>query len=139
VTVQQVVATGRRKTSTARVFARLGTGNVVVNGLTMPQYFPQKMACMMANESFAIASDSMRSRFDFLLTVKGGGKMGQAGAIRHAVARALSQLDGVFPDQAEDLAKSLRAAGYLTRDARKVERKKPGRRKARKKKQFSKR
>ncbi|AQS40258.1 SSU ribosomal protein S9P [Shewanella psychrophila] len=126
----QYYGTGRRKTSTARVFAKAGTGNIVVNQLPLDQYFGRETARMVVRQPLELVE--MTEKLDIYVTVKGGGITGQAGAIRHGITRALMELD-------ESLRPSLRAAGFVTRDARKVERKKVGLRKARRKPQFSKR
>ncbi|RTR40651.1 30S ribosomal protein S9 [Shewanella canadensis] len=126
----QYYGTGRRKTSTARVFAKVGTGNIVVNKLPLDQYFGRETSRMVVRQPLELVE--MTDKLDIFVTVKGGGNTGQAGAIRHGITRALMELD-------ESLRPSLRAAGFVTRDARKVERKKVGLRKARRKPQFSKR
>ncbi|MYM64647.1 30S ribosomal protein S9 [Pseudomaricurvus sp. HS19] len=126
----QYYGTGRRKTSTARVFITQGTGNIVVNDKSLDDYFGREVARMIVRQPLELVD--MTEKFDVKVTVKGGGSFGQAGAIRHGLTRALMEYD-------ETLRKSLRAAGYVTRDAREVERKKVGLRKARKKPQFSKR
>jgi small subunit ribosomal protein S9 len=128
--VTQYYGTGRRKTSTARVFLRPGTGSIVVNKRTLDQYFGRETARMVVRQPLEL-TESLE-KFDVIVNVKGGGGNGQAGAILHGITRALMQYD-------ETLRPSLRAAGYVTRDAREVERKKVGLRKARKKPQFSKR
>lgn len=122
--------TGRRKTSTARVFITKGTGNIVINGRSLDEYFGREVARMIVLQPLQ-TTDNAES-FDVKVTVKGGGSFGQAGAIRHGLTRALMAYD-------EALRPSLREAGYVTRDSREVERKKVGLRKARKKPQFSKR
>lgn len=122
--------TGRRKTSTARVFMRLGSGRITVNGRPIDEYFGRETARMIIRQPLEVAD--VVDRFDIRVTVKGGGASGQAGAIRHGVARALVEYD-------ESLRPDLRRAGFITRDAREVERKKVGLRKARKRPQFSKR
>lgn len=122
--------TGRRKTSTARVFITKGAGNIVVNGKPVDEYFGREVARMIVRQPLE-ATDNAES-FDVKVTVKGGGSFGQAGAIRHGLTRALMAYD-------EALRPTLREAGYVTRDSREVERKKVGLRKARKKPQFSKR
>ena len=122
--------TGRRKTSTARVFMRLGSGRIIVNGRPIDEYFGRETARMIIRQPLEVAD--VVDRFDIRVTVKGGGASGQAGAIRHGVARALVEYD-------EALRPDLRRAGFITRDAREVERKKVGLRKARKRPQFSKR
>ena len=126
----QYYGTGRRKTSTARVFLKNGGGNVTVNQRPLDQYFGRQVARMIVRQPLELVD--LIDKFDINITVAGGGSFGQAGAIRHGIPRALLQYD-------ESLRGSLRAAGYVTRDAREVERKKVGLRKARKKPQFSKR
>ncbi|BDM65824.1 30S ribosomal protein S9 [Shewanella sp. NFH-SH190041] len=126
----QYYGTGRRKTSTARVFAKAGSGNIVVNKRPLDQYFGRETARMVVRQPLELVE--MTEKLDIYVTVKGGGITGQAGAIRHGITRALMQLD-------EAMRPSLRAAGFVTRDARQVERKKVGLRKARRKPQFSKR
>lgn len=128
--VSQYYGTGRRKTSTARVFLRPGTGVITINKRTLDQYFGRQTARMVVRQPLVL-TESLE-KFDVIVNVHGGGGNGQAGAIRHGITRALMQYD-------ETLRPSLRAAGYVTRDAREVERKKVGLRKARKKPQFSKR
>jgi len=122
--------TGRRKTSTARVFLRPGTGNITVNERPLDEFFGRKTARMIVRQPLEVVQ--LENKFDVSVTVKGGGTTGQAGAIRHGLTRALMEYD-------ETLRKSLRDAGYVTRDAREVERKKVGFRKARRGTQFSKR
>jgi small subunit ribosomal protein S9 len=122
--------TGRRKTSTARVFLRPGKGNITVNDRTLDQFFGRKTARMIVRQPLELVQ--METKFDVNVTVKGGGTTGQAGAIRHGLTRALMDYD-------ETLRKSLRDAGFVTRDSREVERKKVGLRKARRGTQFSKR
>lgn len=122
--------TGRRKTSTARVFLRKGTGNIRVNARSLDEFFGRKTARMIVRQP--LETVSLDKHFDVDVTVKGGGTTGQAGAIRHGLTRALIEYD-------ETLRKPLRDAGYVTRDAREVERKKVGLRKARRGTQFSKR
>lgn len=126
----QHYGTGRRKTSTARVFLSQGSGAVVVNGKPLDEYFGRQVARMIVRQPLELVE--MTESFDINATVKGGGSFGQAGAIRHGLTRALIDFD-------ENLRPPLRAAGYVTRDAREVERKKVGLRKARKRPQFSKR
>lgn len=126
----QHYGTGRRKTSTARVFITAGEGNIVVNKRPIEQYFGREVARMIVRQP--LDTVEMNGKFDINVTVKGGGSFGQAGAIRHGLTRALMEYD-------ETLRPALRAAGYVTRDSREVERKKVGLRKARKKPQFSKR
>jgi len=127
---EQYYGTGRRKTSTARVFISAGSGTITVNDRPLDEYFGREVARMIVRQPLE-ATDNVE-RFDIKVTVKGGGSFGQAGAIRHGLTRALMAYD-------EALRPTLRSAGYVTRDAREVERKKVGLRKARKKPQFSKR
>lgn len=127
---EQYYGTGRRKTSTARVFISQGSGKIEVNGRTLEQYFGREVARMIVMQPLQLTSNA--ETFDVKATVKGGGSFGQAGAIRHGLTRALMVYD-------EALRPELRKAGYVTRDAREVERKKVGLRKARKRPQFSKR
>ena len=122
--------TGRRKTSTARVFLRPGSGEITVNSRPLDVFFGRKTARMVVRQPLELAE--LETNFDISVTVKGGGTTGQAGAIRHGLTRALIEYD-------EALRSPLRQAGYVTRDARKVERKKVGLRKARRATQFSKR
>ena len=122
--------TGRRKTATARVFLRPGSGNITVNNKSLDDFFGRKTARMIVRQPLELVS--LESKFDVAVTVHGGGITGQAGAIRHGLTRALMAYD-------ETLRKQLRDAGYVTRDAREVERKKVGFRKARRGTQFSKR
>jgi small subunit ribosomal protein S9 len=122
--------TGRRKTATARVFLRKGSGNIRVNERTLDEFFGRKTARMIVRQPLEVVQ--LETKFDVNVTVKGGGTTGQAGAIRHGLTRALMSYD-------DTLRKQLRDAGYVTRDAREVERKKVGFRKARRGTQFSKR
>jgi small subunit ribosomal protein S9 len=122
--------TGRRKTSTARVFLQRGNGDITINGRPLDEYFGRETARMVVRQPFEAIE--MAGQFDVRATVKGGGGTGQAGAIRHGIARALIEYD-------ETLRRSLRQAGFVTRDAREVERKKIGLHKARKRPQYSKR
>lgn len=122
--------TGRRKTSSARVFMRPGSGNIVVNGRPVDEYFGRETARMVLRQPLERAQ--LADRFDFQVTVAGGGGSGQAGAIQLGVARALLAHD-------EELRTPLRQGGFLTRDDRQVERKKIGLRKARRATQYSKR
>lgn len=122
--------TGRRKTSTARVFLKLGSGNIVINNRTLDEYFGRQTSRMMVRQPLELVE--LGKKIDVMVTVKGGGPGGQAGAIRHGVTRALIEYD-------ETLRPALRQAGWVTRDAREVERKKVGLRKARKRPQYSKR
>ena len=126
----QNYGTGRRKTASARVFLRPGTGSISINNRSLEDYFPRETARMTVRQPLEL-TDSLE-RFDLMITVSGGGTAGQAGAIRHGITRALMDYD-------ETLRPTLRSAGFVTRDARAVERKKVGLRKARKRPQFSKR
>lgn len=126
----QYYGTGRRKSSTARVFVKQGSGNIVINKRSLEQYFGRETARMVVRQPLELVE--MTDKFDLYITVAGGGISGQAGAIRHGITRALMQYD-------ETLRGSLRKAGFVTRDARRVERKKVGLHKARKRPQFSKR
>ena len=128
--MEQYVGTGRRKTSVARVFVRPGSGSVTINGRKAEEYFHRLENIIVARQPLDVSNHS--PDFDVLVRVKGGGESGQAGAIRHALARALVKYDG-------ELLPILRRAGLLTRDPRMVERKKYGQRGARRKFQFSKR
>jgi small subunit ribosomal protein S9 len=122
--------TGRRKTSAARVYITPGNGDIVVNGRPLDQFFGRETARMIVRQPLVVAE--AEGRFDVQVTVSGGGTTGQAGAIRHGITRALMDYD-------EGLRKTLRKAGFVTRDAREVERKKVGLRKARRRPQYSKR
>jgi small subunit ribosomal protein S9 len=122
--------TGRRKSSTARVFLRAGKGNITVNDRALDDFFGRKTSCMIVRQPLQVVK--LETNFDVQVTVAGGGMTGQAGAIRHGLTRALIEYD-------ETLRKPLRDAGFVTRDAREVERKKVGFRKARRGTQFSKR
>ena len=128
--MEQIVTVGRRKTSKARVFLTKGKGNISVNKKELADYFPREVAQMLVKQP--LEKVDMLNAVDIIATVKGGGSFGQAGAIQLGIARALVKLD-------EELKGPLKKEGYLTRDSRKVERKKVGLRKARKKPQFSKR
>jgi small subunit ribosomal protein S9 len=127
---QTPYGTGRRKTATARVYLKKGKGEIVVNGKSLDQYFGRETARMMVRQPFATLD--MQDKFDVNVNVAGGGPSGQAGAIRHGITRALMEYDGT-------LRPALRKAGFVTRDAREVERKKVGLHKARKRPQYSKR
>lgn len=122
--------TGRRKTSTARVFLSKGTGNITINGKSLDEYFGRETSRMVVRQPLELLDAT--SDYDLYITVTGGGASGQAGAIRHGITRALIESD-------ETLKPALKAAGFVTRDAREVERKKLGLRKARRRPQFSKR
>ena len=126
----QYTGTGRRKTASARVFLKDGTGRITVNKRPLDEFFGRQVARMIGRQPLQLAD--VEEKFDVNVTVKGGGSFGQAGAIRHGITRALIEFDGT-------LRSSLRKSGFVTRDAREVERKKVGLRKARKKPQFSKR
>jgi small subunit ribosomal protein S9 len=126
----QYYGTGRRKSSTARVFMRPGTGAIQINQRSIETYFGRETARMVVRQALQLVE--MEEKFDLYITVKGGGTTGQAGAIRHGITRALMEYD-------ESFRPALRKAGFVTRDARKVERKKVGLHKARKRPQYSKR
>lgn len=143
---QGYYGTGRRKTSTARVYITPGKGDIVINQHTLEQYFGRKTARMIVRQPFDVTN--MNDRFDVTITVRGGGINGQAGAIRHGLARALVKYELQGQEDTTDdtgtsssgpIKKALRDAGFLTRDAREVERKKVGLKKARKGTQYSKR
>lgn len=149
--LEQNYGTGRRKTATARIFLRKGTGIIQVNGRTLENYFGRETAQMIVNQPLEVV-DQM-GKFDIKITVSGGGSSGQAGAVRHGISRALINYDEPTTTISDDDGDSdsgessndksfrrlLRRAGLVTRDARKVERKKVGRHKARKGTQYSKR
>ena len=122
--------TGRRKTSVARVFLKKGSGLITVNGKPIEQFFGRQTSIMVARQPLVL-TDNLQS-FDIKVNVHGGGESGQAGAVRHGITRALIDYDSA-------LKPALSAAGYVTRDAREVERKKVGLHSARRRKQFSKR
>ncbi len=122
--------TGRRKSAVARVFLKRGTGLITINNRTLSQYFGRETGQMIVRQP--LETIAMLDQFDFNITVKGGGISGQAGAIRHGITRALMAYD-------DTLRRPLRKAGFVTRDAREVERKKVGLHKARKRPQYSKR
>ena len=128
--ITQYYGTGRRKTSTARVYLKNGSGAITVNKRPLDGYFGREVARMIVRQPLELVE--MIEKFDINVTVRGGGSFGQAGAIRHGIMRALMEYD-------MELKPTLRKAGFVTRDAREVERKKVGLRKARKKPQFSKR
>jgi len=123
-------ATGRRKTSSARVYLTKGKGNISVNDRSLEEYFGREVAQMLVKQPLKLLD--LDEKVDLKIMVKGGGSFGQAGAIRHGISRALLEFD-------EELRPQLKQAGLLTRDPRKVERKKPGLKKARKREQYSKR
>ena len=122
--------TGRRKTAVARVFMKPGTGNIVVNGKPVDEFFSRETGRMIVRQPLVLTGNV--DKFDIMANVTGGGESGQAGAVRHGITRALV-------DYNVELKGELRGAGFITRDAREVERKKVGLRKARRAKQFSKR
>ncbi|MGL4827111.1 MAG: 30S ribosomal protein S9 [Vibrionaceae bacterium] len=127
---QQYYGTGRRKSSSARVFIKPGSGNMTINQRSLETYFGRPTARMVVMQPLELVE--MVGKLDLYITVTGGGISGQAGAIRHGITRALMEYD-------ESLRPVLRAAGFVTRDARCVERKKVGLRKARRRPQYSKR
>jgi small subunit ribosomal protein S9 len=122
--------TGRRKSSVARVFIKKGTGQIIVNGKTVDEYFGRQTSIMVVRQPLVLTSND--ASFDVKVNVHGGGESGQAGAVRHGITRALIDYD-------ETLKSPLKHAGFVTRDAREVERKKVGFHGARRRKQFSKR
>ncbi|HAJ75021.1 MAG TPA: 30S ribosomal protein S9 [Gammaproteobacteria bacterium] len=126
----QYYGTGRRKTSTARVYLTSGKGEITVNRRPLDGYFGREVARMIVRQPLELVE--MTEKFDINVSVRGGGSFGQAGAIRHGITRALMEYD-------HELKPTLRKAGFVTRDAREVERKKVGLRKSRKKPQYSKR
>jgi|TARA_B100001057_G_scaffold199014_2_gene199640 small subunit ribosomal protein S9 len=127
---ERLYATGRRKTSSARIYLSKGEGAIKVNNKELSVYFGREVAQMLVKQPLELCN--LINKVDIEAKVKGGGSFGQAGAIRHGISRALLLLD-------EELRPQLKKAGFLTRDSRKVERKKPGLKKARKSSQFSKR
>ncbi len=127
---QQYYATGRRKSSSARVYLKNGSGDITINGRSLEVFFGRETAQMVVRQPLELVE--MTDKFDLNIRVAGGGISGQAGAIRHGITRALMEYDG-------SLRGALRKAGFVTRDAREVERKKVGLRKARRATQFSKR
>ena len=129
-TKQRAYATGKRKNSIARVWLKLGSGSISVNGKSLDQYFARPVLQMIVNQPLNVVDGE--GGYEIMATVKGGGLSGQAGAIRHGISKALSLYDS-------SLRPSLKKAGYITRDSRVVERKKPGLAKARRSYQFSKR
>jgi len=129
-TVIQGYGTGRRKSSSARVFMKFGIGKIVINKRQLEDYFSRETACMIVRQPLELVD--MLTKFNLYITVKGGGISGQAGAVRHGITRALIQYNSL-------LRMDLRKAGFVTRDSRQVERKKVGFRKSRRRPQFSKR
>jgi len=127
---QVYYGTGRRKSSVARVYVKAGSGGITINHRTIEEYFGRETSRMIVRQPLEVAD--VMGKFDINVVVDGGGNSGQAGAIRHGITRALMEYD-------ETLRPSLRKAGFVTRDAREVERKKVGLHKARKRPQFSKR
>ena len=148
-TAKQYYGTGRRKSSSARVYMKKGSGKVVINTRSLEEYFGRKTARMVVLQP--LQAVNMEDKFDITVTVRGGGNLGQAGAIRHGLTRALIKYDEEYLEkgklkeeadsevEAKSYRRILRKAGYVTRDHRSVERKKVGHRKARKKEQYSKR
>ena len=139
---QSYYGTGRRKSSTARVHLKKGTGNITINKNTLDEYFGRKTARMIVRQPLVVTG--LQEKFDIVITVRGGGNSGQAGAIRHGIARALVDFEEETGGEGAgalegSLRKILRRAGFLTRDAREVERKKVGLHGARKGTQYSKR
>lgn len=138
---QGYYGTGRRKSSTARVYLTPGKGDIIINQRTLDQYFGRKTARMIVRQPLEVTD--LSDKFDITITVRGGGINGQAGAIRHGLSRALVKYEldtsGLSDEVSGPVKKALRDAGFLTRDAREVERKKVGLKKARKATQFSKR
>jgi small subunit ribosomal protein S9 len=128
--VQQNYGTGRRKSAVARVFLKLGRGDIIVNGKPVDEFFSRETGRMIVRQPLELTENL--NRFDITVNVAGGGESGQAGAVRHGITRALIDYD-------ETLKTPLKKAGLVTRDAREVERKKVGLHKARRRKQFSKR
>jgi small subunit ribosomal protein S9 len=128
--VTQYYGTGRRKTAIARVFLRSGSGKFVVNDKPVDEFFSRETGRMVVRQPLVLTQHT--GTFDILVNVEGGGESGQAGAVRHGITRALIEYDAT-------LKPALSSAGFVTRDAREVERKKVGFRKARRRKQFSKR
>jgi len=128
--VQQNLGTGRRKSAVARVFLKPGKGGFIVNGKPVDEFFSRETGRMVVRQPLELTNHM--GTFDILVNVTGGGESGQAGAVRHGIARALVEYDAA-------LKPALRKAGLITRDAREVERKKVGLHKARRRKQFSKR
>ena len=127
---QRAYATGKRKNSIARVWVKRGNGTISINGKSLDKYFARPVLQMLVNQPFSVAG--VTSQFDIKATVKGGGLSGQAGALKHGISKALSLFEPA-------LRPSLKAAGFITRDSRVVERKKYGKPKARRSFQFSKR
>ena len=123
-------AVGKRKTAVARVYLRNGSGNISVNKKSLVEYFPRETLQMILKQPLELTNTL--EKYDVVVNVRGGGKSGQAGAVRHGISRALVQME-------ESLHSQIKKEGYLTRDDREVERKKCGKHKARKRPQFSKR
>lgn len=138
---KQYYGTGRRKSSTARVFLRKGDGKMTINGRTIEQYFGRETSRMIVMQPYDLLE--LHNKFDAYITVKGGGPSGQAGAIRHGLTRALMDFDeagtAASSGGAQGFRKKLRQAGFVTRDSRETERKKVGLHGARRKPQYSKR
>ena len=129
-TKQRAYATGKRKNSIARVWLKRGTGSISINGKSLEKYFARPVLQMIVNQPLSVVDSE--NGYEIMATVKGGGLSGQAGAIRHGISKALSLYDS-------SLRPALKKVGYITRDSRVVERKKPGLAKARRSYQFSKR
>ncbi len=127
---QVYMGTGRRKSSTARVYLKRGTGNILINNRVLGEYFGRETSRMIVRQPLELAE--LTDKLDIRVNVKGGGNSGQAGAIRHGITRALIEYNA-------ELRPAMRVAGFVTRDARVVERKKVGLHKARKRPQYSKR
>jgi len=127
---QYFYGTGRRKTAVARVFIKRGTGGIVVNGKPVDEFFSRETGRMIVRQPLELTQNA--NTFDVMVNVTGGGESGQAGAVRHGITRALIEYDAALKSE-------LSKAGFVTRDAREVERKKVGFHKARRRKQFSKR
>jgi len=127
---EAIYATGRRKSATARVYLKDGSGNILINDLPLEDYFGREVAKILVRQPLVLLG--VEGNYDLTVKVSGGGSFGQAGAIRHGISRALEKYN-------KDFRAKLKSAGYLTRDSRKVERKKVGLRKARKAPQYSKR
>lgn len=138
-TAKNFYGTGRRKTSTARVTMKPGKGDIIINDRTLDQYFGRETSRMVVRQPLDVTN--LHGRFDIIVSVDGGGINGQAGAIRHGISRALVkyELESMGEGTDNSIKKALRKAGYITRDAREVERKKVGKHGARKGTQYSKR
>ena len=135
--VKRYTGTGRRKSAVARVILTPGKGNIIVNGRDVNEYMPFAVLVMDLKQPLVLTNNE--ETFDITVNVKGGGFSGQAGAIRHGITRALLEVDKANEGKEDSYRKILKAAGFITRDPRKKERKKPGLKKARRAPQFSKR